>query len=279
MFHVEKMETEDFQFAVELAKTMNWNMTIEDFDFNKKLEPDGCFVLFHGQQRVGVVTCVSYGRIGWFGNLIVNEVYRGKGAGTLLVKHAIDYLKNSGVTTIGLYAYPHLANFYGNLGFKYSADFIVLKAETVSPIEVGKQITPKKQDIPALIEFDSQCFGASRKKILTHILLQKGNLCYISAESGEINGYVAAKVYGELAELGPLVCRGNRRDTAVTLLKTALAKLKGLEVFMCMPAAEKALLDTAARAGFREEFRVARMFLGSAVAENCVYIAESLERG
>jgi len=31
--------------------------------------------------------------------------------------------------------------------------------------------------------------------------------------------------------------------------------------------------------GFAEEFSVSRMFLGKAAAKDCVYIAESLERG
>ena len=82
-----------------------------------------------------------------------------------------------------------------------------------------------------------------------------------------------------MAEVGPLVCRRNRVDTAVALLKTVLGKLRGLEVFMCVPAAETAIIDVARKAGFQEEFRVARMFLGSVAAENCVYVAESLERG
>ena len=48
---------------------------------------------------------------------------------------------------------------------------------------------------------------------------------------------------------------------------------------MYLPAAETELLDVAFKAGFKEEFRLSRMFLGSVVAKNCVYIAESLERG
>ena len=67
MFHVEKMTPKDYMFAVELANTMNWNMTVEDFKFNSRLEPNGCFVLFDDSKRVGVATCISYGSVGWFG--------------------------------------------------------------------------------------------------------------------------------------------------------------------------------------------------------------------
>jgi ribosomal protein S18 acetylase RimI-like enzyme len=281
MFRVEKMEVDDFLFAVQLANTMDWNMTLEDFEFMAKLEPKGCFVLFHGSERVGIATSVSFGKVGWFGNLIVKEDYRKKGAGAFLVKHAIKYLKSTGVETIGLYAYPHLIGFYKNFGFKPDVDFLVFQGKAVSSVTEGtlQLREAKKQDIPALMDFDCQCFGSHRKKLLEPILLNTGNLCYISTDSHGVIGYCAAKVYEEMAEIGPLICRQNRVDVAVVLLKTMLGKLRNLDVFTCVPTEETALLEILFKAGFRGNFRVTRMFLGPAVAKNCTYIAESLERG
>jgi hypothetical protein len=37
---------------------------MEDFEFAAKLEPEGCFVLFHGSERAGIATCVSFEKIG-----------------------------------------------------------------------------------------------------------------------------------------------------------------------------------------------------------------------
>ena len=279
MFHVKKMEVDDFSFAVQLANTMNWNMAVEDFEFMMKLEPQGCFVLFRGSERLGICTSVSFGEVGWFGNLIVKGDYRREGVGSLLVKHAIDYLKNRGVETIGLYAYQHLVKFYESFGFKPDIDFLVLQGKTAFPPTEGIVRKPKKQDVPEVIDFDSQCFEANRKKLLEPILLDTGNLCYISTENNEITGYVAAKVYDIMAEVGPLICHANRVEVAVMLLKTILSRLNGLDISMCIPKKETALLHMLSKAGFREDFRVARMFLGPAVAKNCIYIAESLERG
>jgi ribosomal protein S18 acetylase RimI-like enzyme len=273
------MEVGDFPFAVQLANTMNWNMVVEDFEFMVKLEPKGCFVLFYGSERLGICTSVSFGRVGWFGNLVVKGGYRREGAGSLLVRHAIDYLKNKGVETIGLYAYPHLIRFYESFGFEPDIDFLVLQGKAVFLPTEGKVRKAKKQDVPEVINFDSQCFGVNRKKLLEPILLDAGNLCYIATENDGIAGYVAAKVYDKMAEVGPLICHANHVEAAVMLLKTILNGLNGLAVSMCIPKKEAALLNMLSKVGFKEDFRVARMFLGSAVVKNCIYMAESLERG
>jgi ribosomal protein S18 acetylase RimI-like enzyme len=279
MFRVGKMKTQDFPFAVDLANTMNWNMVVADFELAAKLEPDGCFILSRDSRRLGIATCVSYGKVGWFGNLIVQEEQRRKGAGSLLLKHAINYLKDNEVETIGLYAYPNLIEFYNRFGFEPDMDFLVLQGKPSFSIKDVKLREATKQDIPALIEFDSQCFGASRKKLLEHILENKENLCYVSAAGDEVTGYVAAKVYGEMAEVGPLICPANHVDEAVLLLKTILSRLRGRSVFICIPKKETDLLAVLSNAGLQEDFRVARMFLGTAIVTDCIYVAESLERG
>jgi predicted GNAT family acetyltransferase len=280
MFHVRKMEVDDFPFAVQLANTINWNMTPEDFEFMMKLEPSGCFVLLHGQERSGIATSISFGKTGWFGNLVIKEKFRREGAGNLLAKHAVDYLKNKGVETIGLYAYPHLVKFYESFGFESDIEFVVLKGNADVPFAAQEGVkAAKRQDVPEIIGFDCRCFGANRQKLLEAIFVNTGNLCYFSTENGEVTGYVAAKVYDKMTEVGPLMSRVNREEEAVILLKTILSRLSGLEVFMYIPEKETMLIEMLYEAGFKEDFRVVRMFLGPAVAKNCICAAESLERG
>jgi ribosomal protein S18 acetylase RimI-like enzyme len=279
MFHVEKMEVDDFPFAVQLANKMNWNMTVEDFEFMVKLEPQGCFVQFHGNERVGIATSVSFGKVGWFGTFVVKEDCRGEGAGSILIKYAIDYLKNKDAETIGLYAYPHLVKFYESFGFETDTDFLVLQGKAAFPATQQMLRAAKKQDISDVIDLDRRCFGTDRRKLLEPLLLNKGNLCYVSTENNEIIGYVVAKVYDKMAEVGPLMCKANRVKAAELLLKTILSKLDGLDVFVYIPKKETELLNILHKAGFKEDFQVVRMFMGPAIAKNCIYAAESLERG
>ena len=274
------MLPQDYQFATELANTMNWNMAPEDFQYMTTLEPEGCFVLSEGSEPIGIATCISYGRVGWFGNLIIKEECRGRGAGSLLVQHAIDYLQGKGAETIGLYAYSNLIKFYSNLGFKRDIEFAVLQAKitTIPTTEMFPRI--KKANVNAVSKFDSEYFGGDRRKLLESIILDEGNLCYFFSERGRVVGYVAAKVYEGMAEVGPLVCQCDRSDVAVALVGAALGKLAGFEVYVWgLPKKEAALAHALSGFGFREDFSVTRMFLGTPVAKNCIYIAESLERG
>jgi GNAT superfamily N-acetyltransferase len=273
------MRAVDFQFATTLANTMNWNMATEDFQFMTDLEPEGCFVAFHGRERVGVSTSISFGKVGWFGNLIVKEKFRNMGVGSLLVRHAVNYLQSRGVRTIGLYAYPNLTRFYSNLGFRLDEDFSVLHAEALGSLTSEALPSVRKQQTKAIEEFDSRCFGGDRKKLLESIILEEGNLSHFKSEGDEVVGYVAATVYGKMAWVGPLVCLESKVDVAVLLLKAVLSNLAGKSVYTVLPKKETILADMLFNAGFREDFSVSRMFLGQAVAKNCVYMAESLERG
>ncbi|NWF86769.1 GNAT family N-acetyltransferase [Candidatus Bathyarchaeota archaeon] len=273
------MSIEDLEFAVQITDTMDWGMIKEDFEFMMHLEPEGCFTLFSNSERIGIATTISFGKIGWFGNFIVNEAHRGKGAGSLLVKHSIKYLTARNVETIGLYAYMDKIPFYERLGFRYDSDFMVLSGKGLSsPIKTGFREV-KEKEIKTIIEFDHSCFGASRKKILKPILLKKNNLCYASFEDGQLTGYAAVKVYKGMADLGPLICKYGRSDMAIAILKTVLNRLKGFEISLCAPKKESELLDFLTKSGFHERFRVARMFYGSSLIRDCIYVAESLERG
>jgi GNAT superfamily N-acetyltransferase len=279
MFQVKPMSVNDYPFATELANTMNWNMATEDFELMTSLEPEGCFVLSVGSKRLGIATSISYGKVGWFGNLIVKEECRNKGAGRFLVKHAIDYLHGRGVETIGLYAYPNLVDFYSSLGFKQDEPFAVLHAKTM--VLSTKEILPEigKQNFQAIAEFDSRCFGGDRRKLLESVILAKGNLSYFVSERERVVGYVVAKVYENMAEVGPLVCQANRSDVAKRLLRTVLGKLNNLNVYLYLPKKETALIADLLKFDFKEDFYVTRMFLGQIAAKNCIYMAESLERG
>jgi GNAT superfamily N-acetyltransferase len=278
MFSVKNMAAEDIPFAVRLGNTMDWNLAEGDFEFMMELEPKGCFVLFCDSERVGIVTTISFGNIAWFGNLIVTEQHRKKGAGSMLANHAVNYLKHNNVETVGLYAYSEKVPFYEKLGFKYDSYFAFLSGNGVSSPTDSYIREGRKTDIQKIIDYDCSCLGFSRKKLLEPMLLDSDNLCYIY-ENKEIGGYAIAKVYQGMAEAGPIVCHQGCNEIAIKLLRAVLNGLNGLAISMCIPKKHTALLDVLKGQGFSEKFSVARMFYGPPLSDKCICLAESLERG
>lgn len=280
MFRVDKMRVEDFPFAIQLSNTMDWDMAESDFDFMMKLEPEGCFVLWQAQERLGLATCISYDRVGWFGNLIIKTESRRRGAGTFLLEHAVKYLKNKGVETIGLFAYQHLIGFYESVGFKPYDEFMVLKGKP-SKVE-GEKLNVSEateSNLPMLIRLDQRCFGWNRRRLFEAIMGEKGKLCCISELDGKVAAFAVAKVHNEIAEVGPLVCGRGQNHLAVQLLEALLSVLKESEAYSCVRIKDKYIFQTLLNAGLKENFQLTRMFLGPSFAQECVYMPESLERG
>ena len=281
MFQVKKMSVEDLALAVRLTNTMNWELSKDDFKFMMELNPDGCFVLLSDSKRVGIATTISFDKTGWLGNLIVKESSRERGGGSLLVRHAINHLIKKDVQTIGLYSYIDKIPFYRRFGFKYNTEFIALKGKGFSDSTSTRTCLreARKENIQEIVNLDNHYFGASRRKLLEKIILNPNNVCFICIENKQILGFVMAKVYERMAEVGPLVCQRGCSDVANDLLKTILNVLEGVEVFIFIPKNEFTILKLLIKSGFREMFRVARMFYGSPLIKDCIYLAESLERG
>jgi len=279
MVHIRRMSAEDFEFAVQLTDTMDWDLTEEDFEFMMDLEPEGCFVAIEDSEKIGVTTTISYDRVGWIGNVIVSEKYRNRGVGALLVGNSLEYLTSKGVDSVGLYAYPHLVSFYGRVGFQKDLALVVLKGKASSETAKNRSGKTRTRFIQEIIDLDALCFGTHREKLLKPILSNPANLCHSKVECGMVLGFIVAKTYSGVAEVGPMVCRKGREDVAVDLLKTTLANLEGKEVSIYVLENAPLVLDALLNLGFVEHFRLVRMVYGMSFGENCIYAAESLERG
>lgn len=273
------MSKRDFPFAVSATDKMGWGLSEQDFEFSLELEPEGCFVLFDDSERIGLATTVSFGTVTWFGNLVVSEDRRNRGAGSTLVNHALKYLRSRGVKTVGLYAYKERIHFYRRLGFRSDSEFLVLKGTGFAskPKAIARRVF--EEDLDKIMDFDRSCFGASRRKMLAPIISDSDNVCYAVYEEGMVSGYAVAKVLDGMVELGPLLCLKGEEKLAVELLKTMLNELSGSEISLFAPVEQTSIISMLKKGGFRESSRVQRMFFGPPVVSDCVYLAESLERG
>lgn len=104
--HIFDLETEmmedDIKFATKLTLYEKWGYKEKDLRRLIYFEPEGCFIAWKNEERVGMVTTTSYGDYAFLGCLIVRKEERGGELGTKLMEHAINVLKKKGVKTIEL---------------------------------------------------------------------------------------------------------------------------------------------------------------------------------
>ena len=279
LIDVKTMARSDFPFATRLTNTMNWDLTEEDFRFMMAMEPEGCFVALDDTKKTGLITTVSFDKIGWIGNVIVDTRYRSKGAGLQLVKHAMNYLVRKGVTVIGLYSYLDTVPFYKKLGFKSDCNFVRLAGHgSDGHVNVKSVESMNADDLKVVVDLDKRCAGWNRERLLKRIFKGSSDLCYVVHEGSGLLGFVMADWYRQ--EVGPLVCRPSHDEEALGLLKVVLSKLANVDVRIGVLEAKQEIIDALLDVNFREEFRVTRMYWGDKPEDTgCLLAMESLERG
>jgi len=75
------------------------------------------------------------------------------------------------------------------------------------------------------------------------------------------------------------VCKKGHTDIANELIKCTLNALHGTKVSVCIPKRESEIYDVLTNSGFVEDFHTLRMLFGAQIDQDCIYAAESLERG
>ncbi len=273
------MTPKDFAFAASLTDVMNWDLTEKDLGYMMDLEPEGCFVALDGAERAGVVTTVRFDNIGWIGAVMVDLEHRSKGVGSLLMKHAMDYLTSRSVKTIGLYSYVDTAPFYERFGFKRDSSFIRLVGQgATGSIRVKALKRMRESDLQDVVNLDGLCVGGSRERLLRRILMDSRELCYVARKNKQLVSFIMADWYRR--EIGPWVCHPGFDAEAVNLLRVVLSRLAGLEVHIGVPEKRREILDALRDMNFREELRVVRMYYGESLGDKgCLLAMESLERG
>ncbi len=274
---VRHMVKGDFAFARRLTDTMDWGLMEEDFSLMLELEPDGSFIAQDNGKRIGVVTTVSFGEIGWIGNFIVDQNHRSRGVGVQLITHAMKYLKEKYVTTIGLYAYENLVSFYENLGFRCSSRFVRLKGLGLIS-EFGETVAKKmkEEDIQKAMELDMSCAGMPRSRLLRRIFAEWSNHCYVAYRNEKLRGFIMARG----TEIGPLICQIGFQNEALCLIRAVLNDFVGQLVYLGIPEEKKDIFDFLRKMGFTADFSVVRMYHGHNKEKmDGVLAMESLERG
>src|SRR4051794_19050706 len=117
MIRIRPMTPDDLAFGLRLSQPAGWNQTPGDWARMLDLGQGGCFVAEVEGVHAGTTGTCRFGPLAWVAMVLVEPALRGRGVGTALMRHALDWLDQQGVQTIRLDATPLGEPVYRKLGF------------------------------------------------------------------------------------------------------------------------------------------------------------------
>jgi ribosomal protein S18 acetylase RimI-like enzyme len=254
----------DIEYIVRSISREQWGHTRGDVERCWHWEPNGCFLAEEESERVGHVSTITYGRLGWIGLLIVNPERRGRLIGTALMERAVDYLRRSGVETIRLEAVERAVSLYRRLGFR--TEFESLRYRGRMQIARRKsfegEVSPAQpKDLGRLSFLDSGCFGSNRNRVLKTFIDGNPQHCLVARGNGLL-GYIMYRRTQNGYWMGPWVCT----DVAASekLLNGSLSSIgdPNVELRFGFPSPNEEMKKLMRRGNFEFSGRSIRMVLG-----------------
>jgi ribosomal protein S18 acetylase RimI-like enzyme len=240
-FSIRTFNLEDVDFAVRVTSKERWGYTKEDFTLMFLMGVGEHYIAqeYESGKRVGMLSTYIYGgKLAWIGNVVVSKESRGMGVATMLLKHAARCLSKEGVKTIRLYSYLKSEPLYEKLGFTREGIVGVFSKKRISKntqqkiVNSGSQselLTANQIDLQHLYDFDCNCFGSDRQKVLAAMVRTEGVTCFVktSDRTGKrLIGYVIASEGKRECEVGPFVCDPERLDAAEELIGSVTTKFQ-----------------------------------------------------
>lgn len=166
------MGREDIRYALSLINTEGWNYTSEEIERMLNLDPCGSF-LYGDKSPQAVVTCVTYGRTGVIGHLVVSQSARGQKIGRAMLQKAIDYCDDQGVDSILLYATDDGARLYDKFGFRTLRRTHCVHnniTEGASSRNGPPCELVKPDDLEEILKIDCRLFGDDRSRLMRMLI-------------------------------------------------------------------------------------------------------------
>jgi ribosomal protein S18 acetylase RimI-like enzyme len=264
-FSIRRLVEKDIEFAYQMVIAEGWNDGKNDVKRMFNYEPNGSFIAEAKGSPVGHVFTVNYGRLGWIGWLIVKPEYRRKGVGTLLMKRAVDYLLRCRVETIKLEAVPEISDLYRKLGFVDEFDSMRFRGICRKKLPRKGICTSlmKRDEVSEIARFDSDYFGADRRKVLNSIYQENPKLCFVSYDGPVVAGYILCRKAMSGHKLGPFVCNPQTPQVARELLTTLVRELgQDTTIYAGVPVVNEEATRVFREFGFEQYSKSIRMYFG-----------------
>ncbi len=231
---IRTFRSEDIDFAVSLTVEEGWNYTPGELELMLRLDPMGSFI-YEDEERLGIATCVTYGRTGILGHLIVSKKGRGRKIGGALLEAALDYMNGMGVEAMLVYATQEAVGLYRRHGFTVHerTSCVHLRIDDAVRSEPSPDCLPiKRNDLPEIIGIDKELFGDDRGTLINKLYGESPKQAFKIERDGWIAGFIFGRPDHTGYNLGPWEClTGNEKDADV-LFRTVVSTFSNGRLYM-----------------------------------------------
>lgn len=166
--------------------------------------------------------------IGFVGNMVVTEPWRGRGLGAAVLLAVMEHLDASGCRRMELYATPLGRPLYARHGFELVGSSAMAHVPRAAVAASGGSpvIAAGIELLDELCAYDRARFGGDRRELLEMMLRDPARPVRVARRGDGIAGYAWLRPDG--ARVGPLLA--DDPAVAADLLADAFARIPGAEV-------------------------------------------------
>jgi GNAT superfamily N-acetyltransferase len=251
------MSREEVGTAVAWAAEEGWNPGLADAECFFATDPDGFFCAERDGKIVGTVSVVNYDdRFSFYGLFIVDPLYRARGIGMRLYRHA---MRHAGSRIVGCDGVVAMADKYqkdGGLFFHYNN----ARHEGTGGGTMPAGLIPVQDvDFDQLADYDAAHFPARRERFLRCWISRPGHYGLARLGSGGvILGYGVRRACHAGHKIGPLFARD--RATAGILLDGLVAGIPGEKFYLDIPVPNTDAVALVRDRGMNPVFSTARLY-------------------
>ncbi|WNJ18451.1 GNAT family N-acetyltransferase [Pontibacter sp. G13] len=264
---IRQLDLKGVQTLVRWAREEGWNPGPFDADIFFHTDPEGFVGIFEGDEMLGGGSVVSYGgKLGFMGLFIIKPGYRNRGIGRKLWFHRRDQLirRLDKGAPIGMDGVVDMQPFYASGGFE-----IAFRDERYQRLGVEFQVDPRiseitESDIPQVLQYDQEVFGAPRQSFMKPWLRIPGAKAFQFVRENHLEGFAVIRPVEKGYKIGPLFA--DNFDVAKALYQACLSAFVGEPIFLDIPVHHKEAKMLVKSHDAAYESECARMYYGSAPA-------------
>ncbi|NUQ63126.1 MAG: GNAT family N-acetyltransferase [Pirellulales bacterium] len=265
MIRIRTMSEADLPLGMRLKAQAGWNQTEADWRRVLQLEPEGCFVAEYHGEPVGTTAAVTFGRVAWIMMVLVDEAVRGRGIGTRLMQHAIDYLAARAVPTIRLDATPLGRPVYERLGFQAEYQLARFQHNGLKRQADPDRLPATAEQLDAICALDQRATGADRSRLIRRLYHEQPSAFAVASRGESVAGYRAFRTGAHATQIGPAVAAS--AEIGQALLDGTIAQLGPVPMFVDIPLENRPAVEWANEGGFTLQRHLTRMWKGERVED------------